>query len=62
MLTTVFVGYMLHSELSYLLTSLTNRAPESFGGTLVVSLVVGIACAAWMVLMHYLHAVRKINR
>ncbi|MBO5511072.1 MAG: hypothetical protein J6B24_04995 [Clostridia bacterium] len=61
-LTTVFVGYMLHSELSYLLTSLTNRTPESFGGTLVVSLLVGIACAAWMVLMHYLHAVRKINR
>jgi hypothetical protein len=61
-LTTVFVGYMLHTELTYLLTSLYNRTPESLGRTLIVSLLVGIACAAWMVLMHYLHAIRKIDR
>ena len=61
-LTTVFVGYMLHTELTYLMTSLYNRTPESLGRTLIVSLLVGIACAAWMVLMHYLHAIRKIDR
>ena len=52
------MGYLLHGEVAYLLEGLT--AP--LGKTLVFSTLLGILTAGWMVLMHYRHAARKINR
>jgi hypothetical protein len=56
--TTVLVGYLLHGEVAYLLENLTTP----LGGTLLRSALLGILTAGWMVLMHYRHAARKINR
>lgn len=61
-LTTVLVGYLLHGELTYLLTEMGGLPPVSLGRTLGISALLGVLCAAWAVLMHYLHALRRINR
>jgi hypothetical protein len=61
-LTTVLVGYLLHGELAYLLTELSGMPPISMGRTVVISALLGVLYAAWAVLMHYLHAFRRINR
>lgn len=61
-LTTVAVGYMLHDELTYLMSTLTNQVPVTPGRTLAVSALLGILCAGWVVLMHGIHTVRRINR
>ena len=59
--TTVVVGAFLHGELTYLMTEMTGKDPASLVGTLLVSALLGILCAAWMLLMYYLHTVRKLN-
>ena len=61
-LTTVAVGYLLHSELGYAMTELTGTDPVSLLTTLLVSTLLGILCAGWMLLMYYLHTVRTLNR
>lgn len=61
-LTTVFVGVMFHSELSYLAAEMGGFAVAGLGRVLVASLLLGIACSLWVLFMHYLHAVRRINR
>lgn len=60
--TTVAVGAYMHGELTYLLTALTHKEPPSLLPTLLVSALLGALCAAWMLLMYYLHTVRKLNR
>lgn len=57
-LTSVFVGFMFRSEINYL----AGGNAVGFGLTLFLSVLLGTLCAQWTVLMHYLHARRKINR
>ena len=56
--TTVLVGNLLHGELAFLLENMT----VSRGAALVLSTLLGTLLAGWTVLMHYLHAARRINR
>ncbi len=60
--TTVVVGYLMHGEITYALTELMGTAPVSLARTLLISFLLGILCAGWMLLMYYLHTVRKLNR
>jgi hypothetical protein len=60
--TTVAVGYILHDEITYTMTELMGTSPVSLARTLLISFLLGILCAGWMLLMYYLHTVRKLNR
>lgn len=60
--TTVAIAYLLHNSLTYIMTGLTFMEGESFTATLLVSVLLGAICAEWVVLMHYLHSVRTLNR
>ena len=61
-LTTVVAGYVLHNELSYILSQMTDRPTVDLGRTLLASVLLGMTCAAGVVLLHYRHAIRRINR
>ena len=60
--TTVMMGYTLHGEFNYVMTELMGLEPISLPRTLLVSLLTGVACAAWVLFMYYLHTIRKLNR
>ncbi len=61
-LTTVFVGNVIHGELTYIFSELGGMEPTGLGGVLFASVLLGTVCAGWVVFMHCLHAIRKINR
>ena len=56
--TTILVGGLLHGELAYLLNDMTVSRPAA----VVLSALLGMLMAGWVVLMHYRHAARRINR
>ena len=56
--TTALVGVLLHGELVFLLETKTVSLPV----TILFSILLGSLMAGWTVLMHYRHAVRRINR
>lgn len=62
-LTTVFMAFLIRSEIPNLLYYGDSViAYYSAGATLALSLLLGVVNSLWVVLMHYLHALRKINR
>ena len=62
-LTTVFIAFLIRSEIPNLLYYGDSFiAYYSAGATLALSLLLGVVNSLWVVLMHYLHALRKINR
>lgn len=62
-LTTVFMAFLIRSEIPNLLYSGDSFiAYYSAGATLALSLLLGVVNSLWVVFMHYLHAIRKINR
>ncbi|MBR5124923.1 MAG: hypothetical protein IKU90_07295 [Clostridia bacterium] len=60
--TTMATGYILYGEFSYVMTELLGLETISLLRTMLVSLLTGVACAAWMLFMYYLHTIRKLNR
>ena len=56
--TTALVGVLLHGELVFLLESLTISLPAA----IALSTLLGVLMAGWILLMHYRHAARRINR
>ena len=62
-LTTVFVAFLIRNEIPNLLyygDEFLIYPPA--GKTFILSVALGAVNALWVVLMHYLHAIRKINR
>ena len=62
-LTTVFVAFLIRNEIPNLLyygDEFLIYPPA--GKTFILSVVLGAVNALWVVLMHYLHAIRRINR
>ena len=60
--TTMATRYILYGEFSYVMTELLGLETISLLRTMLVSLLTGVACAAWMLFMYYLHTIRKLNR
>jgi hypothetical protein len=62
-LTTVFIAFLIRNEIPSLLYYGDEfLASPPAGKTFILSVVLGAVNALWVVLMHYLHAIRKINR
>ena len=62
-LTTVVIAFLLREELpSLVYYGEDSIAYYNAGATLLLSLLLGVVNSLWVVLMHYLHALRKINR
>jgi hypothetical protein len=62
-LTTVFVAFLIRNELQNLLFYGDHFITYySAGRTLALSVLLGVVNSLWVVFMHYLHALRKINR
>ena len=62
-LTTVFIAFLIRNELQNLLFYGDHFITYySAGRTLALSVLLGTVNSLWVVFMHYLHALRKINR
>ncbi len=62
-LTTVVIAFFIRNELPNLMYYNDSFiAYFNKGVTLILSVLLGAVNALWVVLMHYLHALRKINR
>lgn len=62
-LTTVFIAFLIRNEIPNLLFYGDNFITyHNAGSTLALSILLGAVNSLWVVLMHYLHAIRKINR
>ena len=62
-LTTIFIAFLIRNEIPNLLYYGDNFIGYySAGSTLALSVLLGVVNSLWVVLMHYLHALRKINR
>ena len=62
-LTTVFIAFLIRNEIPNLLFYGDNFITYyNAGSTLSLSVLLGVVNSLWVVLMHYLHALRKINR
>lgn len=60
--TTVAIGCLFHSEITYMMTQLAEIESVSLLRTILVSALLGTLCAGWMLFMYYIHTVRKLNR
>ena len=59
----IFIAFLIRNEIPNLLYYGDNFIGYySAGSTLALSVLLGVVNSLWVVLMHYLHALRKINR